>query len=118
MSRPRLKLWFLVDTQAHAATIVNAITTEINVRPKFSLDHAPSSGPSLDEVGWEVSFDVRLLDKVTRQAILTWIKNQVQDHPQVKTWIKRARLSTHLCTHDDEQVLPCNTTEFEVVWEK
>lgn len=114
MSKPRFALYAEVDTLAHANTIKNSITNELAGKDIFE-EHSFSaiddsnglSGKILVVAEW------RFNNSIDRDAIRDWIKNQVQDHPQVKKWVTLARLSWHRCTHDDIVTQDCKMTGYE-----
>ena len=115
MSKPRIKIEVVVDTIAHARTIRDAITTRLSGKDIFE-NHGVSA--FVDEQGnVHATADVRFNGDVDRDDIVTWVKNQVQNAPQVKDWILSAKVQTHLCSHDDAEVVNCKTTDF-VEWNR
>ena len=110
MSKPRLKIQAIIDTEAHADTIIGQIRTRLVGKDIFE-EHNLSR--QVDEFGQaELNFDFRFNSRIDRDDVKTWIKNQVQTHPQVKNWVQSARVVDHLCTHDSLTVLDCKTTEY------
>lgn len=110
MSKPRLQLNAIVDTAAHADTIIVQIRTQLSGKDIFE-EHNLSK--FIEENGTiNLSFDFRFNSLVDRDDIKAWLKNQVQNHPQVKTWVQSVTVIDHLCSHDDSSILDCNTTEY------
>jgi hypothetical protein len=118
MSKPRFKLYAEVDTMAHANTIKNNIQNQLvgkDIFEEHSLsafdDTSGLSGKILVVAEW------RFNNAIDRDAMREWIKDQVQNHPQVKIWVSVAKLSWHRCTHDDATVENCTTTNY-AEWNK
>ena len=113
MSKPRLKLIAVIDNEAHADTIISSIRTELQGKDVFEEHNLIRY---LNDTGQiELAFDFRFNSRLDRNSIMTWLKDQVKDHQVVKTWVQSVKLTSHLCTHDDAVVLPCNETEYEEV---
>jgi hypothetical protein len=116
MSKPRLKLLAVIDTESHADTIIAAIRAEIVGKDVFE-EHSSSRG--LNEAGQvELTFDFRFNSGVDRDAVRTWLKDQVKDHPVVKTWVQSVKLTRHECSHDSITVVDCKTTNYVVDFER
>lgn len=116
MSKPRFKVYAEVDTLAHAETIRQNLANRAAGKDIFE-EH--SLAAFFDgEVGKNVVVaEWRFNNAVDRDDVRDWIKDQVQNHPQVKNWVTRASVTSHLCTHDDAEVKDCRTTQF-VDWER
>lgn len=114
MSKPRLKMMLKIDTLAHAATIRNSIVNQLAGKDIFEehvLSHYVEDGFVYGIGEW------RFNSSVDRDTVKDWLKDQVQNHPQVKNWVSEARITNHLCSHDDAEVKDCKTTEF-LEWTK
>lgn len=114
MSKPRFKLYAEVDTLAHAETIRQSLEKRIAGKDIFEQHSLAAlidseTGKNLVIAEW------RFNRRVDRDDVRDWIKDQVQNHPQVKNWVTRASVTSHLCSHDDAEVKDCRTTEF-VEW--
>lgn len=115
MSKPRFKMVLIIDTMAHAQTIRNSIVSELVGKDIFEQH---SLGASINENGEiEGVAEWRFNNDVDRDAIRTWLQNQVQNHPQVKNWVSSARLSWHRCTHDEVSPESCKATDY-LEWTK
>ena len=111
MSKPRLKLYTEVDTLLHANTIKTNIQTQLVGKDIFET-HSLASG-LVSKTGKNVVYgDWRFNTQLDRDFIRNWIKDQIETHPQVKNWVKKARLSWHVCSHDDPIVVDCTTTSY------
>ena len=111
MSKPRIKVSAIIDTEAHADTIISNIQTELSGKDVFE-QHALNK--FINQSGQiELVFEARFNNQIDRNDIKDWIKDRIQNHPQVKNWVLSAKISDHLCTHDDKEVKDCRTTEYE-----
>ena len=113
MSKPRLKIYLEVDTVAHGQTIKDAIQNRLVGKDIFE-EHSFSFGvgnESDPNVVWGLA-EFRFNNRIDRDDVLDWIKDQVQNHPQVKTWVMKATVTAHLCSHSDVEVKNCRETEF------
>ena len=110
MSKPRFKMILHVDTLAHARTIRDAIIAELSGKDIFeqhSLDaYQDEDGSIVGVAEW------RFNNNPDRDAIKDWIRDQVENHPQVKTWVLSARLSWHRCTHEEGVISNCRETDY------
>ena len=109
MSKPRIELNLLVDTQGHANTIINNLRTQLQGKEIFET-HVFDSIASTDGVWIRGSW--RFNKQLDRDNVKEWIRDKIQDNPQVKDWILKAELSWHICTHDDAEVRNCNEMQF------
>ena len=118
MSKPRFRLYAEVDTLAHANTIKNSITNELAGKDIFE-EHGfgVRQGDILNPNKIIVYAEWRFNTAIDRDEIREWLKDQIQNHPQVKNWVSVARLSWHRCTHDEEIVKDCRTTNY-AEWNK
>ena len=119
MSKPRISIYLEVDTVAHGQTIKTAIQNQLVGKDIFethSFDFGVGNllNPS---VIWGTA-EFRFNNRVDRDSIRDWIKDQVQNHPQVKNWVTKAKITTHFCSHDNLEVQDCMTTEFVLELEK
>lgn len=111
MSKPRIKIIAEVDTMAHAQTIATAIANRVSTTDIFENHGIKAYFDDENQknmVVAELRFNVRL----DRDNVTDWIKDQVQNHPQVKTWVSAAKVVTHLCTHDNAEIQDCRTTNY------
>ena len=115
MSKPRLKLSAVIDTEAHADMIITQIRNKLVGKDIFEEHNLSRSLNEDGSIG--LNFDFRFNSRIDRDDVKTWIKNQVQTHPQVKNWVQSVRVVDHLCTHDDMSVKDCKTTEY-LEWER
>ena len=104
------------DTLTHAETIYSAISNRLIGKDVFET-HNLFVGQTIDttisaDSKNMVSFDFRFNGDADRDDLKDYIKDQVENHPTVKTWVISASLSWHRCTHDDPSVKNCKTTEF------
>lgn len=114
--KPRLDLWAIIDTTGHADTIINSVRNELSGKDVFE-EH--SLIRTVNDAGQiELNFDFRFNSSDDRNAVRTWAKDQIKDHPVVKTWIVSARLSRHECPHDEISVIPCNKSNYVLEYEK
>ncbi len=116
MSKSRVNITLEVDTLAHATTIANAIDTRLSGKDIFE-NHGVSA--YLDRLSQSnlVSVDLRFNARLDRDDVVDWAKDQVRNHPQIKNWVLSASVTSHLCSHDDEEVKDCKTTEY-VEWNR
>ena len=115
MSKPRIKLTAVVDTNAHADTIISLVRNQLIGKDLFDEHHL---NRDIDGDGNIVlGFDFRFNNDMDRDSIKDWIKDQIQTHPQVKNWVQSAKISWHRCTHGDAVVKPCTETEYNI-WSK
>ena len=119
MSKPRVSLRAIVDTTAHASTIVDFLSGTLAGRSLFEL-HSLSQG--LDEQGrLNVTFEARLNVQSDRDAIRDAVINRVRDRPQTRDWfLTGTTVTIHLCTHDEPEdlVRPCTETSYSVEFMK
>lgn len=116
MSKPRFSLYAEVDTLAHAQTILANVITQLAGKNIFQQHNAFAVIDSFS--GKNIFFaDRRFNSSVDRDAIRDWIKDQIQNSPQVKVWVNKARLKWHDCTHNDAVVLDCRVTNYSE-WSK
>ena len=114
--KPTIQITVIIDTLAHASTIKDNIQSRLVGKDIFkttSLSH----GQNQEGNGYLVSAEIRFNGNVDRDDIVDWLKDQIQNHPQVKTWISYAKVTTHDCSHDDLEVRDCRTTNL-VEWTK
>lgn len=116
MSKPRFKLYAEVDTLAHAETIRQSLENRLVGKDIFE-QHSLSAGFDSLEGKNVVTVEVRFNNAVDRDDVRDWIKNQVQNHSQVKNWVQAVTVTTHLCSHDDAEVKDCKTTEY-LEWQR
>ena len=110
MSKPRLKLTAVIDTEAHADTIISQVRNKLigkDIFEEHSLNRFKNENGDT-----ELGFDFRFNSRIDRDSIKDWIKDQVRNHPQVKNWVQSARVVEHLCSHDDLEINDCKTTEY------
>jgi len=110
MSKPRFKMVLIVDTLAHAATIRNSIISELAGKDIFEEHNLSASRNEDGNV--EAIAEWRFNNDIDRDDIKDWVRDQVENHPVVKTWVSSARLSWHRCTHDESIVENCRQTDY------
>lgn len=113
VSKPRISIYLEVDTAAHGQTIRTAIQNRLAGKDIFET-HVFDFG-SVNDIGSDAVWGVlecRFNSKIDRDDIKDWLKDQVQNHPQIKNWILKAEIKDHLCSHDDAEVKDCRTTEY------
>lgn len=110
MSKPRFYLYAEVDTLAHANTIKTSIQNQLAGKDIFETHNLSA----MDDVYGKhfIVADWRFNRGIDRDALKDWAQDQIQNHPQVKVWVTSAKLSWHLCTHDDQSVQDCKTTNY------
>ena len=114
MSKPRIQLQAVIDTEAHADTIVSAITTRLVGKDIFEEKNLTVSETDDEPRKPLIIFDCRFNNRIDRDDVKTWLKDQVQAHPVVKTWVQSVKLTTHDCTHSDAIVRPCTETNYVI----
>ena len=101
MGKPRVTAELTVDTPAHAQTILNAIAQQLSGRDIFRQDSLEiATGPTGQVM---VIFDCRLNLLAHRDAVRDWLRDQAENHPQVKLWILAVRLHWHDCGEDEPE---------------
>ena len=113
MSKPRLKLRAVIDTEPHADMIISSIRNKLIGKDIFE-EHSLKRFKN-EEDKTELSLDFRFNSQVDRDDVKDWMKDQVHNHPQIKNWVLLAKVVEHLCSHDSSTVLDCRTTEY-VEW--
>lgn len=117
MGHPRFDLSIVIDTAAHANTILGNISTKLDTYNKFSVD-TPVTKTENESREIEIKADVRFKSLTDRNDIISWIKSQIKDNVAVKDWILKARVTRHMCNHaDGVQAVPCDLNDFVVEWE-
>ena len=118
MSKPRFSLYAEVDTLAHANTIKTNIQTQLVGKDIFE-EHQflIAEGGTVGESIIRIIAEWRFNNAVDRDALKDWAQDQIQSHPQVKNWVSKAKLVWHRCTHDEQIVENCKTTNY-VEWSK
>jgi len=114
---PRLQVEILLDTAAHAATVRDSLSAQAASRPRHGGRFEAAPAVEADEAGrgHVVRLDVRYPARGDRDAVRDWVRQQLDEHPVVKGWIRGIVVSTHLCTHDEERPGPCSESEHVVV---
>ena len=115
MSKPRIKITAVIDTEAHADTILSNIQNRLLGKDIFE-SHNLGRGIDL-EGNIALNADVRFNLRIDRDDVKDWIKDQVRNHPAIKNWVQSVTVTDHLCSHDDPVVVDCKTTEY-VRWER
>jgi len=115
MSKPRISIYLEVDTVAHGQTIKNNIQQQLVGKDIFETHLFDFGvGNMIDpNIVWG-NAEFRFNNRIDRDDVKTWIKDQVQNHPQVKNWVNKVKIVTHLCSHDDPEVKDCTTTEYVI----
>ena len=114
MSKPRLSITVYFDTLAHAETAKTALENKLVGKDVFDLSAVTVSD---DDGRPTLHLEGRFNSAVDRDDVLDWIRDQVDNHPTVKTWVTGYQISRHLCSHDDLEVKDCKTTLY-VEWTK
>lgn len=115
--KPRIKIYLEFDTVAHGQTIRNSIRNHIAGKDLFDtimLTSGRGNETDLDVLWGVAEFRFNSLDD--RNELVDWIKDQVQNHPQVKTWVLKARVTKHLCSQDDPEAADCKTGDDYSEW--
>lgn len=121
MSKPRIEISLVVDTQAHADLIKDALGLQFRDKQKFETEHEKnnlsiSEGENKEII---VQADYRLEEKTDRDLINSFVKDLVSNDLTVKNWIlKGSKISVHQCSHNDAEVKPCTETEYSVEFER
>lgn len=110
MSKARINCRGTIDTLAHGATVKGYVQDELIGKDIFEIHNLNYGENEVGEI--EFGFDIRFNNNADRDAIKSWIQDQVENHPVVKTWFSSFKISTHRCTHDDEQIEDCTTTDY------
>ena len=111
MSKPRFKLYAEVDTLAHANTIKTNVQIQLVGKDIFE-QHSFSiiKGDELNSSKIILLADWRFNNSIDRDSLKDWVKDQIQNNPQVKNWVLVSKLSWHICTHDDISIKNCRET--------
>ena len=117
MSKPRLQLRAVIDTGVHADTIITAIRAELVGKDIFK---ELVVGRALDELQRVVlKVDILFNSRIDRNKVTAWLDKQANGNlSTVKTWILSVKAFSHTCTHDDPVILPCDTTEYVMEFER
>ena len=119
MSKPRISIYLEVDTVAHGQTIKTNIQNRLAGKDIFEIhDFDSGVGNESDPNAIWGRLECRFNSRIDRDDIRDWIKDQIQNHPQIKNWVLSAQLISHLCTHDDPSVKDCTTTEYVLEFER
>src|SRR3990167_4869093 len=116
MSKPRLQLQAVIDTEAHADTIIASIRAELVGKDVFEEHSLQRSKDDHDRV--LIIFDFRFNSEIDRDSVKTCLRDQVRDHLVVKTWVRSVKLTKHQCSHDESTILDCKATDFTVEFER
>lgn len=127
--KPRLSIYGVIDTVAHAQTVKTNVIAELATKDVFEEHHLDWEVDDLGQVVFK--FDARFNNDVDRDAMRDWLRDQVRDHPVVKDWFLSATVRWHQCVHDGsydrqiegefgpETIRPERCTDADlVVWEK
>ena len=110
MSKPRFSLYAEIDTLVHANQIKTSLQNELAGKDVFEEHHFNLVQIDSKNV---LTAEWRFNKGPERDALRDWAKDQIQNDPVVKTWIQTAKLSWHLCSHDDAQIKDCRSTSYE-----
>ncbi len=113
MSKPCLKFELLFDTAEHRNIIASRLQIELAGKSIYK-----SEGPFLEDKLADraaIYFLIWLNRLEDRNALRNWVKNKCFDDPSVRNWVPKARISWHLCSHEDAKVLDCQSTDYELV---
>lgn len=97
--KERIRIEGVIDTVAHAQTIKDNVVANLAGRDIFEqheLDHYVD--PDTGNVWFRA--ELRFNGSFDRGDFRDWIRDQIETHPQVKTWFLGARITTHQCVHD------------------
>lgn len=111
MSKPRISIIVYFDTLAHANTAKTALENRIAGKDVFDLSAVTAFTDDMDGRHM-LRVEGRFNSAVDRDDVLDWIRDQVDNHPQVKTWVTGYQISRHECSHDDPEVKNCRTTGY------
>jgi hypothetical protein len=112
--KARIQVWGIVDTTAHATTVRDAIAAELVGKDIF--EERALDWSIRDDGAVEFVFDCRFNAELDRDTIVTWIRNQVAEHPTVKTWFLEITVWWHPCDHDDTSPDGCSDAELKRWW--
>lgn len=112
MPRPCLKVYLEIDTSSHRDTILADFELQLVGKDVVEMQR-PIAGDLKDRS--ELSFIVWLRNRADRDAIRDWIRGRCFTNPVVKKWVEVARISWHLCSHQDSEVRGCKETSYELV---
>lgn len=110
MSKPRVALEAIVDTENHANTIISNVSSQLVGKDIFQ-NHRLTKFIEINGTV-NVFFDCRFNNNVDRDAIKDWVRDQIENHPQVKTWVSLAKVSWHRCTHNNQNFESCLLTNY------
>lgn len=117
MSKPRLQLTAVIDTETHADTIIASIRTQLVGKDVFE-EHSLKRSVDVETGKILLCFDLRFNSEIDRNSVRTWLRDQVRDHPVVKTWVQSVTLTRHECSHDDVTVQDCKTTDYVMEFQR
>ena len=111
MSKPRFNIILEIDTLAHANTIKNNIQSELAGKDLFEQRFFSIS---TDTISNKIILfaDWRFNSAIDRDALKDWARDQIENHPNVKNWVQKAKLSWHRCTHDESLIENCEITNY------
>lgn len=110
MGHPRLKVEATLDTLGHAMTVVSSLTVQLSGKDIFDTLALTAFRNSMGDP--IVSADIRFNSDVDRNTVRTWVRDQLDTHPIVKTWVQQALVSWHQCSHADTAIQNCHTTAY------
>lgn len=117
--KPRIKLYAVLDTTAHAETLLTNIQTRLIGKSIYASDNLAISSDESNKP--TVSFDYRFDSSTDRDDFKEFFSGAFRDSVVTKGWILTGtRLSIHSCTHDDGEgnVKPCSTTSYSLEFSK
>ena len=108
--KPRMSINSIVDTDAHADTLISSIENKLSGKSVFESYSLLKSLNENDKT--QISLEIRFNNSVDRDAVKDWVKDQLQNHPQVKTWVSNAKVVWHNCTNDESSPIPCGQSQY------
>ena len=111
MSKFRIMVSAVVDTENHADTLLNMINNRVSGKDIFEI-HNVSKGFNVLSNEICLGADIRFNSRIDRDDLKTFIIYEVLNKNPQKNWIIRLNANDHLCSHDDIEVKDCKTTEF------
>lgn len=112
MSKPRIQIYLDVDTLIHAETIPDIFNAKLIGKDIFENHYLEAQTDSLSGKPY-FRAELRMNKEIERDELWDYMKNKIQIDPIVKNWILGARISRHLCTHDDPSVKNCKKMQYE-----
>jgi len=103
----RIDFEFRVDTEKIANTIKNNIETLDDYKNAWELERGIKVFQELHkEDKWLVCGKILWNNKINRDRIITWLKDNVKQY-----LLAGSRVRIHLCSHDNKNIKACHMKE-------